>query len=883
MPESSRRAALAGAFLTIGLAIGGAAVATAVPPVPLIRDANMANAATNDRELNIVVDPADPDHLAAGANMRGGPNGQRWYVSTNGGRTWTTGALPYGTIASGTDNGTNTLMSDPGLDFDSEGDIYYSALAHGGSSDPCDLFVSTSADDGANWTDPASGLVADGGASICHDKQFILVDRAQNDNVYVAWTPFGGANDRELVFSRDTGGNDDGLSFSAPIVLSTDSSQDGDQNHGGELALQADGDLYVAWTTFDNGLGDGADSSIWMARSANQGASFAAPIKVADLDNVAPTPAAGFRARSFPSIVADPATGRLFIVWADYNGADGDDADIFYSTSSNDGANWSSPAEVDVESDTDTQVMPWVQVADGRVDVGFYSLDDSGTSPTNDWNTFLAYGAVGASPAFTQVRVSSVGTDVSTGFIGDYLGAASLGEQKVHLAWGDGRTGVGGATDGFYGLVDFSPPQVVSGSVSPAILYWGDTATITAHVTGLGGEDEAHIPVSFTVTSTGTPSATSGGGTTGANGRVSFSYSNGTGGTDTVSIWADLDENGAHDSGETVSVSVPWQKHPTTATYTGPVVGEYHDPLTVSGTLVDALGSTPIVGRTLTLGFGTDTCAGTTDGTGTASCSLTPEQVPAAYTAYATFAGDGQYEGTTSVGVAFTLNKEQTQLIDLLPPFAGNGDTVAFSATLVEDDPTPVGGRAVTFTLGTGGSAQTCTDPATDTTGLATCTIVVSQPVGPTTLTAAFDGDAYYLATASTRSVVVFSWTPGGNFVIGDGNDTTGATATFWADDWYLRNSVSGGIAPSSFKGFSNIPAGKTTCGGTWSTGGGNSPPPAGAVPQYTAVLVTDRATKKGKVISGTKPIIVVVRVNPGYAPSPGKRGTAEVLGQLCP
>ena len=54
-------------------------------------------------------------------------------------------------------------------------------------------------------------------------------------------------------------------------------------------------------------------------------------------------------------------------------------------------------------------------------------------------------------------------------------------------------------------------------------------------------------------------------------------------------------------------------------------------------------------------------------------------------------------------------------------------------------------------------------------------------------------------------------------------------------------------------------------------------------MPTYTAMLVTDRVTKSGKVITGTKPSIVIVRVNPGYSPSPGKTGTAEVLGVLCP
>ena len=134
----------------------------------------------------------------------------------------------------------------------------------------------------------------------------------------------------------------------------------------------------------------------------------------------------------------------------------------------------------------------------------------------------------------------------------------------------------------------------------------------------------------------------------------------------------------------------------------------------MSGTLVNSLSSAPLAGQTLTIGFGTDTCTGLTDALGSATCGFTPQQVPGPYTATASFAGDGQYEASTSVGVPFTLNKEQTQLVNLQPPFFGNGDNVVVSATLTEDDPTPVAGRSVTFTLGTEITAQTCTDPATD-------------------------------------------------------------------------------------------------------------------------------------------------------------------------
>jgi hypothetical protein len=675
-------------------------------------------------------------------------------------------------------------MSDPAVDFGAGGRIYYSALAHRDNEDPCTLFVTSSNDDGANWTDPANGVVAVGGTSpvVCNDKEFILVDRANNDNVYVAWTPFGGGNDREVAFSRDLGGVGNGFAFSAPLVLSTDAAQNNCLNHGAELAQEADGDLYVAWTTFCNGIGDGADSSVWVARSTNQGQTFGAPVQVATLDNVNPAIAAGFRTRSFASIDADPATGRVFVVWADYTDSDGGDADILIS-SSVDNAGWTAPSGVDVEAEADDQFMPWVDVAQGRVHVAYYAHDDE----TSNHNVFLSYGAVAATPTFTAIQVNSQPTPIATGFIGDYLAVDVGPDDVVHPAWGDGRAGVGGATDGFTARVNFSPPSEVTVAASPNPLPWGQTTTVTATVTGAHDEAEQFIPVQFTVTSSGTPSPASGSGTTNASGQATFAYSNGTAGSDTVTAWADLDEDGVQEAGETAQTTVVWQKHPTSIAYTGPTFVANGQPAVVSAVLTDTLLSAPVAGET------------------------------------------------------------------------------------------------VTITLGTGAGAQACSG-TTNAAGTATCTIAsVNQPLGPGQIVASYAGGTNYLPSSVTAAVVVFAWTPGGNFVIGDGNATVGGTATFWHARWYLHNSVSGGTAPPSFKGFANVPSGATTCGGTWRSDPGNSPPPADAVPEYTAVLVTDSVTKTGSTITGTKPSIAIVRVNPGYEPNPGHPGTAEVLGILCP
>jgi hypothetical protein len=131
----------------------------ALPPVPFIRDISMANLSAGERELSIAVDPNNPNRMMAGSNQR--PGTQSWFASANGGRTWTNGALPNGTLTVPGD--TSVLMSDPSLMYGNDGRLYYSALMHGGTDQPCTLFVSTTTDQGVNWSDPANGVIAAAG------------------------------------------------------------------------------------------------------------------------------------------------------------------------------------------------------------------------------------------------------------------------------------------------------------------------------------------------------------------------------------------------------------------------------------------------------------------------------------------------------------------------------------------------------------------------------------------------------------------------------------------------------------------------------------------------------------------------------------------------
>ena len=143
--------------------------------------------------------------------------------------------------------------------------------------------------------------------------------------------------------------------------------------------------------------------------------------------------------------------------------------------------------------------------------------------------------------------------------------------------------------------------------------------------------------------------------------------------------------------------------------------------------------------------------------------------------------------------------------------------------------------------------------------------------------------DAGGSTTVSKCQALVFAFAPGGgSFVIGDRNSATGTHVTFWGAQWWKLNSLSGAIAPASFKGFAENPM-QPSCATGWSTDPGNSaPPPNGPLPPHMGVIVSSTITKSGSQISGDTPHIVVVKTDPGYQPNPGHPGTGTVEAQVC-
>jgi hypothetical protein len=277
---------------------------------------------------------------------------------------------------------------------------------------------------------------------------------------------------------------------------------------------------------------------------------------------------------------------------------------------------------------------------------------------------------------------------------------------------------------------------------------------------------------------------------------------------------------------------------------------------------------------------------------------------------------DGTSSGTVSgpVGGPFTVSGSHTYIEEGSYPVkvtitdnvnSSNQLTATSTATVADAPLTASCATPTVSTASFSGPVATFTDanpfaPLSDFTATIdwgdgpTSPGVVTGPIGgPFTVSG-----SHTYATLGTHMITVFIFDIGGStatagpcmvltfkpvpFVIGDGNSATGTHVTFWGAQWWKLNTLSGGAAPASFKGFALEPS-TPSCGTNWTTGPGNSPPPpTGPLPSFIGVIVTSSTSKSGSQISGDTVHMVVVETDPGYSNNPGHPGTGTVVAQIC-
>ena len=207
----------------------------------------------------------------------------------------------------------------------------------------------------------------------------------------------------------------------------------------------------------------------------------------------------------------------------------------------------------------------------------------------------------------------------------------------------------------------------------------------------------------------------------------------------------------------------------TALTYSGPTTFTNGSAANPSAVLMESPGGGPVAGVSVlfTLGSGgtAQTCSGTTNSAGTATCSISSvNQTAGSSTISASFAGNASFLASSVGPVSVTISggaAAATTLTYNSPTTFTNGSAANPSATLTQTTGGgPVAGVSVLFTLGSGGAAQTCSG-TTNSAGTATCSISsVNQTAGSSTISASFAGNSSFLASSAGPISVTISAAP---------------------------------------------------------------------------------------------------------------------------
>jgi len=181
-----------------------------------------------------------------------------------------------------------------------------------------------------------------------------------------------------------------------------------------------------------------------------------------------------------------------------------------------------------------------------------------------------------------------------------------------------------------------------------------------------------------------------------------------------------------------------------------PQQGSLSDKVHVSGFLMDLATATMIPDASVELAIGSDAVTVATGADGGVSADITLTGGAGSRTLVATYLGDAEHlPYATSMG--FTVQRDNTAMT--LDAVAGTGDvnsTISVGGTVRDDEGNPLAGVPVSLAVGSSGVTV-----VTDTTGHASALLTLSAPLGPTTVSAQFAGDATYVDAGGSTPFMV--------------------------------------------------------------------------------------------------------------------------------
>ena len=406
---------------------------------PNVRVSSLAS--SDPEEVTISVSPANPLHLAAGANI------SYHYHSFDGGLTWTQGVL---TSSLG-------VIGDPVVLYDNQDHLYYAHLSNPDAGYALDrIVVQRSLDGGVTWNDGAS--IGYRPPLAQQDKPGLATDMTSSPfqhNLYVAWTDFDGyaslnpADSSRILLSHST---DLGLTWSSPVRVSDGAGDCIDSDNTVEGAIPAvgpQGQVYVAWS---------GPGGIHFDRSLDGGVTFGNDVFVSTQPGGWDFAVSGiFRCNGLPTTLCDvsnaPSRGNVYVMWSDQR-AGTTDTDVFMARSTNGGQTWGPPVRVNDDQTATQQFFPAATV-DPTTGIIYVLYYDRHATTGNATDVYLARSYDGGQ-TFSSLRVSDNSfTPSGSIFIGDYIGVAAW-NRMVHPIW----------------------MRVDGGNLSVWTAQWGDTGAV---------------------------------------------------------------------------------------------------------------------------------------------------------------------------------------------------------------------------------------------------------------------------------------------------------------------------------------------------------------------------------------------------------------------
>jgi hypothetical protein len=406
-------------------------------------------------EPSIAVNPTNPKNVVTvyqlGRIADGGDAANGFATSFDGGKTWTSGALPGLTTYPG-QGGPFERASDAVVAFGPDGTAYANSLVFDFNKNDglrSGIAVNVSKDGGRTWGAPV--FLQDDIVGGLNDKNWIVVDQSDapghhKGRVYVVW-------DRVAPVLYDYCDHDcDQLANWLPNFQTVPGLVFPGQGIGAYPVVTKSGGLGIVMDALSGGVQivsgpdelevpNGNYSVVWLAAPAAGSTpwpaplTFTPPIQIAQNDGTA-IPAQ--RAGSLPSADVDPSSGTIYAAWEDARYRTDGTNDAVVSRSFDGGLTWTEPQRVNGGSTTNHVDHYNVSVAvgdGGSVHVAYRQRDESGHGPlyTDAIDTYYQESLDGGNTWTAPLKVDKVTSSPwydafsrDGSFEGDYNQVASL-------------------------------------------------------------------------------------------------------------------------------------------------------------------------------------------------------------------------------------------------------------------------------------------------------------------------------------------------------------------------------------------------------------------------------------------------------------------------